>query len=82
MADLNYCRFGNSYTAVHVFTNQKMCRLANSLCKVFLIIPVELIYYQYASYSGNVLLVNVSVVFKKKKSSYFRGFLTLNFGCN
>ena len=45
MADLNYCGFDNSYTADHVFTNQKVCRSANSLIKVFLIIPVELIYY-------------------------------------
>ena len=50
MAELNYCRFDNLHTAVHVFTNQKMCRIAYSLCKVFLIIPAELIYYQYASY--------------------------------
>ena len=50
MADPYYCRLDNSHTAVHVFKNKKLCRIANSLRKIFLIIPVELIYYQYASY--------------------------------
>ena len=50
MADLNYCILDNSYTAVNVFMNRKLRRIANSLCKIFLIISVELIHYQYASY--------------------------------
>ena len=50
MADRYNFRLDNSYMAVHVIMNQNLCRIANSLCKIFLIIQVELIYYQYASY--------------------------------
>ena len=56
MADLNYCILDHSYTAVYVFMNQKLSRIANSLCKIFLIIQVELIYYQYASYHWIIVI--------------------------
>ena len=42
MTDLNNCILDNLYTAVHVFMNQNFCRIANSLCKIFLIPVVSL----------------------------------------